>query len=146
MPAAASSKITLKLQSVVKLWLVGPVICLCHLSPSTEWFLGWSVFCFLSKCTWITINGTECRIILFFSFQVQGVVNLFLWSSFRQTGLGPYFKLRNKPRPLYSVIALGFWIKYLEISWIKCQLFTSLVLRNYWQITHIEWIKHIVHI
>ena len=31
-----------------------------------------------------------------------------LFSSFRQTGLGSNFILRNKPRPLYSVIPEGY--------------------------------------
>ena len=46
----------------------------------------------------------------FWTIQVQCVVNLFLCSSFRQTGLGSNFKLRNKPRLLYSVIAQGLWV------------------------------------
>ena len=78
----------------------------------------------------------------FWEIQVQDVVNLLLWSSPRQTGPGSNFKLRNKPRLLYFVMACGLWVKYLDISWIKCQLFTSLVFRNYWQIKWITWITH----
>ena len=46
----------------------------------------------------------------FWTIQVQCVVNLFLCSSFRQTGLRSNFKLRNKPWPLYSVIVWGLWV------------------------------------
>ena len=55
----------------------------------------------------------------FWTIQVQCVVNLFLLSSFRQTGLGSNFKLRNKPRPLYSVIVCGLWVFLVKLKSFK---------------------------
>ena len=55
----------------------------------------------------------------FWTIQVQWVVNLFLCSSFRQTGLGSNFKLRNKPQPLYSVTAWGLWVFLAKLKKFK---------------------------
>ena len=56
---------------------------------------------------------------LFLQFRYSVLPNLFLCSSFRQIGLGSNFKLTNKPRPLYSVIAWGLWVFLVKLKHLK---------------------------
>ena len=66
-----------------------------------EWMDNYLIFFFLFSVKLTKLEWSES----FWTIQVQCVFNSFLCSSFRQTGLWSNFKLRNKPRPLYSVIA-----------------------------------------